>query len=198
MAELANPFIKGFGETELILTATINEQRGCEQKCAQVSSINARLITLFLKKTQSPMEMFLKQYDTRGVKLTCWLDSNSVILNNNNNLMLFSFRGEDWNFFWVNREWMLQSFDRHKFKDGQLVCHFRNDYEVNEHCCKTQYTVKFSLKEHVRLSSNPKIQKICTFVLKKGARLLQFLRYLLVTSHFKLRIFGRNNLTITW
>ncbi|KAI6213640.1 Tubulin--tyrosine ligase-like protein 9 [Aphelenchoides besseyi] len=33
-------------------------------------------------------------------------------------------------FFWVNREWMLQSFDRHKFKEGQLVCHFRNDYEL--------------------------------------------------------------------
>ncbi|KAI6186673.1 Tubulin--tyrosine ligase-like protein 9 [Aphelenchoides besseyi] len=38
--------------------------------------------------------------------------------------------GEDWQFFWVNREWMLQSFDRHKFKEGQLVCHFRNDYEL--------------------------------------------------------------------
>uniref|UniRef100_A0A0N4Z3I1 Tubulin--tyrosine ligase-like protein 9 n=1 Tax=Parastrongyloides trichosuri TaxID=131310 RepID=A0A0N4Z3I1_PARTI len=38
--------------------------------------------------------------------------------------------GDSWNFFWVNREWMNTSFDKHKFKDNQMVCHFRNDYEL--------------------------------------------------------------------
>ncbi|CAD5231040.1 unnamed protein product [Bursaphelenchus xylophilus] len=38
--------------------------------------------------------------------------------------------GEDWQFYWVNREWMVQTFDRHKFKEGQKICHFRNDFEL--------------------------------------------------------------------
>lgn len=25
---------------------------------------------------------------------------------------------------------MVSSFDKHKFKEGQVVCHFRNDYEL--------------------------------------------------------------------
>lgn len=75
---------------------------------------------------------------------------------------------------------MLQSFDRHKFKDGQLVCHFRNDYEVNEHCCKTQYTVKFLLKEHVRLS----ILKFGKFVPLFLTKVLVYCSFTVLTSYF--------------
>uniref|UniRef100_A0A7E4VS38 Tubulin--tyrosine ligase-like protein 9 n=1 Tax=Panagrellus redivivus TaxID=6233 RepID=A0A7E4VS38_PANRE len=42
---------------------------------------------------------------------------------------------DDWQFFWVSREWMTTQFDRHRFKDGQLVCHFRNDYELTRKDC---------------------------------------------------------------
>uniref|UniRef100_A0A914E4F3 Tubulin--tyrosine ligase-like protein 9 n=1 Tax=Acrobeloides nanus TaxID=290746 RepID=A0A914E4F3_9BILA len=37
---------------------------------------------------------------------------------------------DDWQFYWVSREWMNSTFDRYKFKEGQVVCHFRNDYEL--------------------------------------------------------------------
>ncbi len=42
----------------------------------------------------------------------------------------FEFRGENWDFYWVTREWMASSFDRHKFRSGQRICHFRNDFEL--------------------------------------------------------------------
>uniref|UniRef100_A0A915D8R1 Tubulin--tyrosine ligase-like protein 9 n=1 Tax=Ditylenchus dipsaci TaxID=166011 RepID=A0A915D8R1_9BILA len=51
--------------------------------------------------------------------------------------------GDDWLFFWVNREWMVNSFDRHKFKEGQLVCHFRNDFELTRKDCLIKNHKKF-------------------------------------------------------
>uniref|UniRef100_A0AC35U304 Tubulin--tyrosine ligase-like protein 9 n=1 Tax=Rhabditophanes sp. KR3021 TaxID=114890 RepID=A0AC35U304_9BILA len=41
-----------------------------------------------------------------------------------------STQSESWNFYWVNREWMNTIYDKHKFKDGQLINHFKNDYEL--------------------------------------------------------------------
>ncbi|KHN86328.1 putative tubulin polyglutamylase TTLL9, partial [Toxocara canis] len=38
--------------------------------------------------------------------------------------------GEDWSLFWVTREWMNNCFDKYKFREHQLVCHFRNDCEL--------------------------------------------------------------------
>lgn len=73
--------------------------------------------------------MCFKQYNNGGFKLAIWLVFN-VVSHLKENWLTNKFRGEDWNFYWVNREWMLQNFDRHKFKEGQLVCHFRNDYEL--------------------------------------------------------------------
>ena len=45
------------------------------------------------------------------------------------------FSADDWQFYWVSREWMNSSFDKHKFKENQLVCHFRNDYELTRKDC---------------------------------------------------------------
>uniref|UniRef100_A0A8R1DNP5 Tubulin--tyrosine ligase-like protein 9 n=1 Tax=Caenorhabditis japonica TaxID=281687 RepID=A0A8R1DNP5_CAEJA len=39
-------------------------------------------------------------------------------------------QGDDWQFFWVTREWMNNCYDRHKFSENQLICHFRNDFEL--------------------------------------------------------------------
>uniref|UniRef100_A0AC35GQP8 ATP-grasp domain-containing protein n=1 Tax=Panagrolaimus sp. PS1159 TaxID=55785 RepID=A0AC35GQP8_9BILA len=42
---------------------------------------------------------------------------------------------DEWQFYWVSREWMNSSFDKHKFKENQQVCHFRNDYEMTRKDC---------------------------------------------------------------
>ncbi|CAB3399038.1 unnamed protein product [Caenorhabditis bovis] len=39
-------------------------------------------------------------------------------------------QSDDWQFFWVTREWMTTSYDKHKFGEKQLICHFRNDFEL--------------------------------------------------------------------
>ncbi|KAI1720719.1 tubulin-tyrosine ligase family domain-containing protein [Ditylenchus destructor] len=55
--------------------------------------------------------------------------------------------GDDWIFFWVNRDWMVTCYDRHKFKEGQLVCHFRNDFELTRKDCL--------IKNHKKFRKNP-------------------------------------------
>ncbi|MFH4981969.1 hypothetical protein AB6A40_008678 [Gnathostoma spinigerum] len=35
---------------------------------------------------------------------------------------------EDWDFNWVTREWMNTVFDSYRFRERQVVCHFRGDY----------------------------------------------------------------------
>uniref|UniRef100_A0A0K0E5K8 Tubulin--tyrosine ligase-like protein 9 n=1 Tax=Strongyloides stercoralis TaxID=6248 RepID=A0A0K0E5K8_STRER len=52
---------------------------------------------------------------------------HEVLVNRKN---YYQSQNDLWNFYWVNREWMNTNFDKHKFKDNQLVCHFRNDYEL--------------------------------------------------------------------
>lgn len=57
------------------------------------------------------------------------------------------FSGDNWQFFWVNREWMTSYYDRYKFKEGQLICHFRNDYELTRKDCL--------IKNHKKYRKNP-------------------------------------------
>ncbi|KAE9552355.1 hypothetical protein FO519_004438 [Halicephalobus sp. NKZ332] len=42
---------------------------------------------------------------------------------------------EDWQFYWVSRDWMNANYDRQKFKENQLICHFRNDWEFTRKDC---------------------------------------------------------------
>lgn len=58
---------------------------------------------------------------------------NAVFQRFQNELEYFS--SDEWQFYWVSREWMNSSFDKHKFRENQLVCHFKNDYELTRKDC---------------------------------------------------------------
>ncbi|TKR86725.1 hypothetical protein L596_011254 [Steinernema carpocapsae] len=44
-------------------------------------------------------------------------------------------KGEEWLFNWVTRDWMVSSFDHYPFRDRQIVCHYRNDFELTRKDC---------------------------------------------------------------
>uniref|UniRef100_A0A0K0F259 Tubulin--tyrosine ligase-like protein 9 n=1 Tax=Strongyloides venezuelensis TaxID=75913 RepID=A0A0K0F259_STRVS len=76
-----------------------------------------------------------------------------VLVNRKN---FYPVQNDSWNFYWVNREWMNTNFDKHKFKDNQLVCHFRNDYEL---------TRKDNLIKNLKKARKiPELEKCLNFV----------------------------------
>ncbi|KAK0411426.1 hypothetical protein QR680_005648 [Steinernema hermaphroditum] len=44
-------------------------------------------------------------------------------------------KGEEWLFNWVTREWIASAFDHFAFRERQIVCHFRNDFELTRKDC---------------------------------------------------------------